>query len=104
MCFDGFCDRFFFFVNDFVFQVVDGFFTGLDSDHLRAVDRDGDVISYVIIQKPTHGSIVKIADDSKYENIEEFTQEDIDNEIVGYLQTNRERFTNDTSKLFQNCT
>ena len=79
------------------FQVVDGFFTALSSDHLRAVDRDGDVISYVIIQKPTHGSIVKITDNN-YENIEEFTQEDIDNEIVGYLQTNRERFTNDTSK------
>ena len=42
---------------------------------MRAVDRDGDVISYVIIQKPTHGSIVKIADDNNYENIEEFTGE-----------------------------
>ena len=71
---------------------------------MRAVDRDGDVISYVIIQKPTHGSIVKITDDNNYENIEEFTQEDIDNEIVGYLQRNRERFTNDTSELFEDFT
>lgn len=83
-------------------QIVDGFFTALDSSHLRAEDRDGDVISYVIIQKPSHGRIVKVvADDdnnSSYENIDEFTQDDIDNEIVGYLQTDRQEYMNQTSK------